>query len=59
MSFSELDVSLNFQHDLLRLNYSSFDASQQEERCWQNQGRAFTELKIITEKRFRKNGYFL
>ena len=55
-----LDLRSNFQHDLSRSNYISFDASRQEKHdSGKNKCRGSTESKVITEKLFsQKNGYF-
>ena len=51
-SSHDLNLRSNFQHDLLKSPYSSFDASWHEKHDagWQNECRAFTELKVITKK---------
>ena len=56
----QLDLRLNFQHDLLRCNFSSFDASWQGKR---NAGK-INVMPLLSQKSlkkdiFRKNGYFL
>ena len=48
----DLDLRSNFQHDLSRSKYNSFDASRQEEHgAGKNKCPAFIESKVITEKR--------
>ena len=57
----DLDLRSNFQNDLLRSNYSSLDASSQDNH---NAGKMYVmsllSLKLLQKKTFfRKNGYFL
>ena len=56
----DLDLRSNFQHDLSRSNYISFDAARQEKHdAGKNKYCAFTESKVITEKRLSQKLLFL
>ena len=61
MTFSaqDLDLKSKFQHDILRSNYSPFDASWQEgKRCSQNECRALLSQKLIHNFFFAKTAIF-
>ena len=53
----DLDMRSNFQNDLSRSNYSSFNESRQETRCWQYKWDTFLS-QVIKKHRFHKTPIF-